>query len=117
MRYWKCNLFGCFAAIALLFCASCAPVDHSDAKEQQKPADQPEIVAEKINVAPTPLPAGPRYRIESAVQNVRERDLLTTNGFWTVFHGILGLGPGVKLVDPITRAKVNAVDYICSGGK
>jgi hypothetical protein len=92
-------------------------VDHSAAKEQQKPVEQPEIVAEKINVAPTPLPAGPRYRIESAVQNVRERDLLTTNGFWTVFHGILGLGPSVQLLDPTTHKKINALDYICSGGR
>src|SRR5262249_29876936 len=51
----------------------------------------------------------------AAVQNVRDRDLLTTNGFWTVFHGILGLGPSVKLVDPVTREKFNAVDYICKG--
>src|SRR5216684_3291268 len=104
------------AVIATLPCA-CAPVDHSAAKEEEKPVEQLNVVAEKIDIAPKPLPAGPRYRIEAAVQNVRERDLLTTNGFWTVFHGILGLGPSVQLVDPNTHAKFNAVDYICKGGR
>jgi len=100
-----------------LFCAACAPVDHSATKDEDKPKDEPIVVAEKLDVAPKPLPKDPRYRIEAAVQNVRDRDLLTTNGFWTVFHGILGLGPSVKLLDPVTRKKVNAVDYICNGGK
>jgi hypothetical protein len=27
------------------------------------------------------------------------------------------MGPGTKLLDPITKAQVNALDYICSGGK
>jgi hypothetical protein len=102
---------------ALLYCSACAPVDHSGDKDREKPAGQPDVVAEKISVAPKPLPPGPQSRIEAAVQNVRDRDLLTTNGFWTVFHGILGLGPSVQLVDPVTHEKFNAVDYICKGGK
>jgi hypothetical protein len=102
---------------ALLWCAACAPVDHSASKEEKNPSDQPDIAAEKITVAPKPLEPGPRARIEAAVQNVRDRDLLTTNGFWTVFHGILGLGPSVQLVDPTTLKKFNALDYICKGGR
>jgi hypothetical protein len=105
------------AASILVLCASCAPVGHSPAKEDDRPKELENVPVEKLNVVPKALPSGPRYRIESAVQNVRERDLLTTNGFWTVFHGILGLGPGVKLVDPLTREKVNAVEYICKGGR
>jgi hypothetical protein len=100
---------------AALLCAACAPVNHSNAKQDDKSNETENVAAEKLDVVPTPLPSGPRYRIEAAVQNVRDRDLLTTNGFWTVFHGILGLGPSVKLLDPVTREKVNAVDYICKG--
>lgn len=92
-------------------------MDHSAAKEEEKSAELANVIPEKLDVAPKALPAGPRYRIESAVQNVRERDLLTTNGFWTIFHGILGLGPSVKLVDPMTHQKVNAVEFICKGGR
>src|SRR5262245_25002334 len=110
------GLLGCYlVGSVLISCAACAPVDHSAAKEDGKSKELEDANAEKLNIAPKALPAGPRYRIESAVQNVRERDLLTTNGFWTIFHGILGLGPSVKLVDPKTREKVNAVEYICKG--
>ncbi|HMF10939.1 MAG TPA: hypothetical protein VKE94_01500, partial [Gemmataceae bacterium] len=98
-----------------LFCAACAPVDHSATKDEEKSTEASNVIPEKLQIAPKALPKGPRYRIEAAVQNVRDRDLLTTNGFWTVFHGILGLGPSVKLVDPVTREKFNAVDYICKG--
>jgi hypothetical protein len=100
-----------------LLCSACAPVDQTASKSDETPPSVVDAPGEKLTIAPTPAPAGPRFRIESAIENVRQRDLLTTNGFWTVFHGILGLGPGVKLVDPVTRDKVNAVDYICSGGK
>src|SRR5262249_24321693 len=84
----------CFylVGLVLICCSACAPVDRSAGREEEKSPELAEVVPEKINLAPKPLPTGPRYRIESAVQNVRERDLLTTNGFWTVFHGILGLG-------------------------
>jgi hypothetical protein len=105
------------AVSILLTFAGCAPVDHSAGKDDDQPKDATNVAAEPLKIAPKPLPPGPRYRIEAAVQNVRERDLLTTNGFWTVFHGILGLGPGVKLVNPLTREKFNALDYICKGGK
>jgi hypothetical protein len=104
------------AGALVLCCTACAPVDHSVAKDDDSPEpdDRP---TEVLPVSPVPLPPGPRYRIESAVQNVRDRDLRTDNGFWTVFHGILGLGPSVMLLDPKTGTKVNAVDYICNGGE
>jgi hypothetical protein len=57
-------------------------------------------------------------RIEAAVENVRKRDLLMSNGFWTIFHGILGLGPQtVTLLNPDTGQRVNAVEHICAGGE
>jgi hypothetical protein len=58
-----------------------------------------------------------KQRIEAAVSQVRQRDLSLSNGFWTVFHGILGLGPGLKLKHPELGIRVGAVDYICEGGK
>jgi hypothetical protein len=64
-----------------------------------------------------PRESGPRVRIEAAIRNVRERELTTTNGFWTVFHGILGLGPGLTLTDARTGERVNAVEHICRGGE
>ena len=48
--------------------------------------------------------------VESALQQVRDRDLLTTHAFWTVFHGILGTGlDNTTLTDPATKKKVNAI--------
>ena len=62
------------------------------------------------------MSGGLQKRIELAIDNVRRRDLETTNGFWTVFHGIIGLGPSVTLRYPGTDKRVNALDYVCSGG-
>jgi hypothetical protein len=65
---------------------------------------------------PANPPAGLKERVEMAIEQVRHRDLLTTNGFWTVFHGILGLGPSLTLLNPDTNQRVNALEYICQGG-
>jgi hypothetical protein len=71
---------------------------------------------------PKPPPAGEeppqllKERIERAVDQLRHRDLLLSNGFWTVFHGILGLGPACTLMHPQLGVRVNAVDYIADGG-
>jgi len=54
--------------------------------------------------------------VEFALENVHARDLLTTNSFWTIFHGILGMGPETELMDPMLRLKIKALDYICGGG-
>ena len=45
--------------------------------------------------------------MELAIGQVRSRQLRTDNGFWTVFHDILGLGPSVTLEEPLTGRKVN----------
>jgi hypothetical protein len=58
---------------------------------------------------------GLQGRIEAALNQVKERDLLTTNSFWTVFHGILGNGPSTTLLDPLTNRRVNAIEYIRQG--
>ena len=72
--------------------------------------------AERLVVPPSEAAAGPRERIEQAIENVRQRELLTTNGFWTVFHGIVGLGPNVPR-DPITGSKYKVLEYIGDGGE
>jgi hypothetical protein len=66
---------------------------------------------------PTPRTTGLQDRIESVIEHVRRRDLLTTNGFWTIFHGILGLGLQVPLRNPDTNERIPAVAYICQGGE
>jgi hypothetical protein len=106
-------------AVAIAF--SCAPVD-GPATETNDDIDtkRESVAAPAANdggkKALEAVPEGLRARIESAVKNVRARDLSTTNAFWTVFHAILGLGPGIDLVDPKTKERTNALDYICNGG-
>lgn len=104
----------------LLACAACAPTDRSEARTEPEPV-RPTL--------PVPEPAPPaasredggaeplRRRIESTIRHVRQRSLVSGNAFWTVFHGILGLGPGVELLDPKTGKRVNALDYVCAGGE
>lgn len=56
-------------------------------------------------------------RMEAAITQAIKRDLTTSYGFWTVFHGILGLGPSITLLDTKTGKRINALDYIADGGK
>jgi hypothetical protein len=92
--------------------------------------DSPSVAEKTSSVHPADVPAATlptpaangekkpvdpvRHRIESALASVHRRDLLTTNSFWTIFHGILGMGPKTKLKDPVTGETLNALDYIFS---
>jgi hypothetical protein len=108
-----------FAMVAALgaCCTTCAPVDppsvtHGKTQTTQEPA------ASQIPVPRTLTPGGLKERIEMAIDQARRRDLLTTNGFWPIFHEILGLGPdAATLLNPDTGKRINALDYICSGGQ
>jgi hypothetical protein len=76
---------------------------------------------EAVPELPSPGPACSdpdelRSRIDAAVETVRRRDLLTTHGFWTIFHGILGLGPDATVRDPWGR-RFRAIDYVFDGGE
>ena len=72
--------------------------------------------AVKVEPDVPPVPNLLKDRIELALKHVADRDLETTYGFWTIFHGILGLGPDkMTLVNPETKDRVNAIDYICKG--
>jgi hypothetical protein len=115
---------------------TCAPVDTDlpQTKTQGPPpaplsSPSPDLPGSVRPILPPPnlqtgkLPAAaaPRDplepRIDAAIEQVKRRDMLTTNGFWTVFHGILGLGPSVTLKDPATSKRINALDYISGGGE
>jgi hypothetical protein len=104
------------AAAGLVF-VGCAPLDAPVPEEPEKSLPLP--TPEEPPAKATPVaPAGPERRIRAAIDNVRRRNLLTSNGFWTVFHGILGLGPkATTLRDPKTNRQVNAFDYIRTGGE
>lgn len=56
-----------------------------------------------------------RQRLDAAIEQVRSRQLITTNAFWTIFHGMLGLGPNVPLFDPKTGESTPALPYIFAG--
>src|SRR6266849_5024264 len=56
-------------------------------------------------------------RIKACLDHVKSRDLETSFNFWAVFHGILGTGFEATLLDRETGKKINAIDYICKGGK
>jgi hypothetical protein len=58
-----------------------------------------------------------KERIETVIHQVHQRDLLLNNCFWTVFHGILGIGPTFELKHPLLGIQVNAIDYICDDGE
>jgi len=84
----------------------CAP--HAPAPPKGK---GPVVAAPPVKV-PDPL----RDRIQAALDHVHKRDLLTTHGFWTIFHGILGMGPeSTMLLDPKTEERFYALDYIAKG--
>lgn len=95
-----------FVVLAVLG-LSCAP----SAPPNGKGKGQVKVTEEQVEI-PDPL----KNRIEAALDHVKARDLETTYGFWTIFHGILGLGPDtMTLVNPKTKERVNAIDYICKG--
>jgi hypothetical protein len=95
--------------IVLLLCLSCAPRDDTPPDVKVEDPKLPEIVP------PVKPPDALQPRIDAALANVRSRDMRTTNAFWTVFHGILGLGPDVTLLDDKMGERVNALERICTG--
>lgn len=78
--------------------------------------------AAQVNTAPaqptTPSVDPLKVRLEAAIKIIKGRQLEPSHGFWTVFHGILGLGPDVTLlIDRKTNKKVKALDYVREGGE
>ncbi len=120
------------AAVAALLHVGCAPTGAPDSNQpgsNQPGSNEPNSNVTSASVssdhtameqlqAPMPeIPGGLSERIEAAIGQVGRRDVQITNGFWTVSHGILGMGPELTLYDPQTKGRVNAVDHLCGGGK
>ncbi len=104
----RLSLLCALLAPALVLIWSCAPAD-----------DQPSL---KItdNILPPPTLGSPtdhRQTVLDAINQVRDRQLLISNSFWTIFHGILGNGVDTTLLNPETNQKVPAVEYISAGGE
>jgi hypothetical protein len=117
----RTNAFFWPATVMALGLAGCAPVDEPAPAPAAAPATLP-APAREAEVIGAPkeatAPAGLEGRIDAALRQVRARDLLTTNSFWTVFHGILGLGPDTAtLFDLETGRRVNALEHIRLGGE
>ncbi len=127
--------------LGLLMCSSCAPIgepqssaatnttshDQTNTAVLPTVADGPsegvlperrELRADgglaKSAVAP---PDGLRQRIDAAIDQVQRREIQTSHGFWTVFHGLLGIGIDLELVDPSTGNRVSAIEHISGGGE
>jgi hypothetical protein len=130
-RYLIAVLLGTAATVAGLNCAPVDPAAPPDTKSAEQgppmpppPGPAPGVALPPFQPMPGTMPPGVGkpsdavlQRLDLAIAQVRARQLRTDNGFWTVFHGILGLGPSVMLEDPLTGRKVNALDYMASGGK
>src|SRR5687767_11996699 len=105
-----------FSAILIVIGAGCLPSSDDKATSAKPPEAEPSTLPTKQTVdekTVKPTDAA-RIRIEAALESVQKRDLLTTNSFWTIFHGILGMGPGTTLKDRDTGKRFNALDYIFS---
>jgi hypothetical protein len=112
------NLLVALAAVGLVIAGvGCPPTDLPLPTQPAKPAGtKPEPVPMALHFDHGPKDAL-QARLEAAITQVVERDLTKSNGFWTVFHGILGLGPTITLLDMKTGKRVNALDYIAAGNK
>jgi hypothetical protein len=97
-----------------LSCLGCAPMEEPPSSEPTLPPPVKVDPVIRDTAAPT---SGLQARVEMALRNIHQRDLLTTHSFWTVFHGILGTGLDATLLDPMTNKRVRAIDYICKGGE
>jgi hypothetical protein len=104
--------WSCIAAL-LLMVAGCSNAPAPSTAEATKLSTATPAEPEKPKEPITPDLV--RQRLELAIEHVRARDLQTTNAFWTVFHGMLGLGPNTPLVDPKSGTRVPALKYVFGG--
>ncbi|HQX50913.1 MAG TPA: hypothetical protein PLR25_13450 [Planctomycetaceae bacterium] len=117
------------SALLGLVSSGCAPVGESSSNSSMNnvsPAETevgvlPEMVDEsedpKILGNSVNIPDGLRQRIDAAIDQVQQREVQTSHGFWTVLHGLLGVGIDLTLVDPATGSRVSAIDAISGGGE
>jgi hypothetical protein len=97
-------------ALLILGCApGDSPYSHDTPEVESLLPPKPAVVPQ--------VAGGLQQRVEAALGQIKRRDLLTTHSFWTVLHGILGVGPDAMLLDPETGKRTRALDYICNGGE
>lgn len=111
MRTLRVLWFPLLVAVLSLCCAPTGEHDPPDTGSGTGTRPGDPVIPKAVDI-PRELQA----RVEAAIHNVKSRDLRTDHGFWTIFHGILGMGPETELVDPQTRKRINALDHICKGG-
>ena len=75
-------------------------------------SEDPKILGNAVNI-----PDGLRQRIDAAIDQVQQREVQTSHGFWTVLHGLLGVGIDLTLINPATGSRVSAIDAISGGGE
>jgi len=92
----------------LLLVWSCAPVEDPVTPSTPESIPSSQTTGSKVDHS---------ARVLAAINQVRERQLLISNSFWTVFHGILGNGVDTTLLNETSNLKVPAVDYISAGGE
>jgi hypothetical protein len=109
------------AVFAFGLCAGCAPIGDVDPPTQSKKAPPIEPKPVPIHLPGVLQANAPdttlKTRIEDALEQVKNRDLMTTHSFWTVFHAILGNGLDCQIRVPSAKNTQNAVKYIRDGGQ
>src|SRR4051812_38470352 len=104
-------LAGVLGLAGLHWLTGCAPVADPD----PVPVNGGEVIKGPDGKAAA-VPDSLKERVKAALDQVRNRDLLTTHSFWTVFHAILGNGLDAKIRNTFTNQEFKAVDYIRNGG-
>src|SRR5262249_57169399 len=87
--------------------ASCARVETRDPSKRID--EYEEGPGEPVAKPLPPVRGGLRERVEGAMRQVWTRELRTDNGFWTVFHAILGMGFETTPADPLTQQTVKPI--------
>src|SRR5919108_337810 len=81
------------AVFVILAGLTCAPRDETPPKGDNVVVENPGKGAEVVNVNADDL----KGQIESALKQIKQRKLEPNDGFWTIFHAILGMGFDTEL--------------------
>src|SRR5579883_535925 len=111
--WWTAAGFAGLALGSALTGLSCAPVEEPSPQDFSRPDGEASQLPAPNTVPP---PKGLEGRLDAALTNIRDRSVRTDNGFWTVFHYMLGLGPTSPLLDVRTNKRVPAIEYVRNGG-
>src|SRR5262245_2478531 len=97
--------------LALLVAAlglTCAPKDDGPrdvaSTDKDRPGKRPSFADKDL-----------KKTVEAALTDIKGRDLVPAQGFWTIFHAILGMGFDTELVVGKNGQRVKAIDYVADG--